>query len=287
MERCGKMVGSLLVVLTLTAGTQAIHSFGATSDDPYRAIVDRNVFDLRPMPTKNVDTAPPAPPPNVKLVGLLMVTGQPQAVISILDQSAPNKQPETYILAEEQRHASVEVKSINMDGKSARVDIGGNVVQLKLEEMKVPAGPAPGPATAGGPGQGRFVPGARAGGRGAFPVPAPAANPAAPSYQPNSDNSALPTRPVRTDTGDAAQPALTPEQSLIQMEQNRDMYQQNNDPRAALLPPNPLQAALQNQAAADNATGGQQEQPTTQQPQLPAYLNPRGRGTLAPPPLPP
>lgn len=290
MERGGKMIGTLLSVLALTVGAQAIRSFGASSDDPYRAIVDRNVFDLRPMPEKTTPAPPPTPPPNVKLVGLLMITGHPQAVLSIADPTAPSKPPATYILAEEERRASVEVKSINMDAQTARVDISGDVVQLKLEVMKAPpAGPAPaGPAMAGAPGQGRFMPGARAGGRGAFPVPVPggpAAQPA--SYQPSvsPDSSGLPTRPVRTDTGDAAQPALTPEQSLAQMEQMRNLYQQNNDIRAQLLPPNPY-APQQPQATPDTGPGPTQPNtpPTTPTgPQLPSWAGPKSHNM---PPMP-
>ena len=52
---------SLLAVPAFIVGTQAARSIGATSDDPYQAIMDRNVFDLRPMPIKEVDKGPPTP----------------------------------------------------------------------------------------------------------------------------------------------------------------------------------------------------------------------------------
>ncbi len=292
MERGGKLIVSLLSVLALTMGTPAIRSSAASSDEPYRAIVDRNVFDLRPMPVNTGPATPPTPPPNVKLAGLMEITGHPQAVLSVTDPTAPSKPPVSYVLAEGEGKANVEVKSINMNTKTARVQIAGDIVQLKLEEVKAAAGGAPGLAAA--PGQRQFPPGARGGGRGAFPmptpggpaVPAPGSNPASPSYQPgaSSDTSGLPARPVRTDSVDPAQQAMTPEQSLVQMEQNRETYAQNNDPRAALLPPNPLYNALQQQqqqaAAGGGSTGSQQN--TTQQQSPPAFGT-RRTGTMAAP----
>jgi hypothetical protein len=293
MERGGKVMVVLLSVLALTAGTQATRTSGASSSDgPYRAIMDRNVFDLRPMPAPASTLAQPTPPPNVKLVGVMMITGYPQAVLSIADPTAPTKPPVSYVLSEGQRQASVEVKSINMDAKTARVLIAGDVVQLKLEEVKAAAGPAPAaaPGMAGQPGQGRFVPGARGGGRGAFPVPAPGGPTAAgPGYNPSSsspsasyqpgvspDNSALPTRPVRTDATDPSQDAMTPEQSLAQVEQTRQFYQQNNDPRAQLLPPFPGATQTQQPSGGDTAPGGQQEQPG---PTTPQFTPPGSRAT--------
>lgn len=292
MERGGKMIVSLLSVLALSVG---IRSSAASNDDPYRAIMDRNVFDLRPMPVAPINTAPATPPPNVKLGGLMEITGHPQAVLVVTDPAAPSKPPVSYVLAEGERKSTVEVKSINMDNKTARVQIAGNEVQLKLEEVKATGGPAAGaPALAGAPGQRPFPPGAR--GRGAFPIPtpgnpaapAPGSNPASPSYQPGGaspDASGLPARPVRTDSVDAAQQAMTPEQSLVQMEQAREGYAQNNDPRAQLLPPNPLQAALQaqNQGGAETPSGGQQQQTGTQSPRP---LGMRTTGSMVLPPMP-
>jgi hypothetical protein len=299
MERGGKVMVVLLLVLALTAGTQATRTSGASSSDgPYRAIMDRNVFDLRPMPVKDNTAAAPTPPPNVKLVGLMMITGHPQAVLSIADPTAPTKPPVSYVLSEEQRQASVEVKSINMEAETARVQIAGDVVQLKLEkDVKAAAGPGPAaaPGMAGQPGQGRFVPGARGGGRGAFPVPAPG-GPAAPvpgynpsssspsaSYQPGvspTDNSTLPTRPVRTDATDPSQDAMTPEQSLAQVEQTRQAYQQNNDPRALLLPSYGPQQ--QQPGGGDTSTGGQPEQSGPTPPQFTPPFGSHATGSLMP-----
>jgi hypothetical protein len=289
MERGGKMIVSLLSVLALGVG---IRSSAASSDGPYRAIVDRNVFDLRPMPVAAINTAPATPPPNVKLGGLMEITGHPQAVLVVTDPTAPSKPPVSYVLGEGERKSTVEVKSINMDNKTARVVIAGNEVQLKLEEVKATGGPAPGgaPGLAGAPGPRQFPPGVRGAGRGAFPMPTPGspAMPASPSYQPTAapDASALPTRPVRTDATDAAaQPAMTPEQQFVQIEQNRDAYTQNNDPRAQILPPTPLTQALQASAAGGGQDTGASAPQAPAAPQRP--LGMRTTGSMVAPPLPP
>jgi hypothetical protein len=294
MKSGGKAIIWLVAgfALTLESTAQANNS-ASSSDGPYRAIVDRNIFDLRPIPPAPVTQGTVTPPPNVKLIGLMMINGHPQGVFSVQDPT-PGKQPVSYILSEDQRQATLEVKSINMDGKSARVQIGDDNVVLKLEDPKAPTGPAPAPAggLAAGLGQRAFGPGGRAAGRAAFPMPVPGQPAAAggvpsasysPGASPDAGNGALPTRPVRTDT--TADQAVTPEQSLVQMEQMRDQYQQNNDPRAMLLPPNPLQAALQAQqnGGANQQTGDGTTPTTTTTPQLPAWLQPKSHGL---PPMP-
>src|SRR5271166_4037380 len=100
MNRGATWLAGVIAYGALAAGAIALTMPGNldTSSTPYSAIVDRNVFDLRA--PKPVDTAPPAPvtpPPNVKLVGL-MDTGQPKAVLSVTDPSAPSKPPVNIVL---------------------------------------------------------------------------------------------------------------------------------------------------------------------------------------------
>jgi hypothetical protein len=291
--KCGRAtVFSFVAFLGLNPGMNAANSSGASGDGPYRAIVDRNIFDLRPPPVNSGPVTPAAPPPNVKLVGLMLISGHPQGVYSILDQSTPGKQPVSYILSENQRQASLEVKSIDMKGETSRVQIGDQLVDLKLEEPKAPMAPAAAPAGMTAGAQRPFVAGR--GGR-AFPMPTPgggyaAPAPAAPSYSPTPGAGAggLPTRPVRTDGGlTAEQQAMTPEQSLAQLEQSRQYYQQNNPALAQLLPPNPYQPQQPQTTQPEPETGSQStpsSPSTTQQ----APLGSRTTGTFRmPPPLPP
>src|SRR5580704_13735337 len=155
MKSGGKAIAWLLAgfVLTLESKAQANNS-GSSSDGAYRAIVDCNIFDLRPVPPAPVAPGPVTPPPNVKFVGVMRITDRVQGVFSVQDPT-PGKQPVSYILSQDQRQGTLEVKSIDMAGKSARVKIGDEVVLLKLEEPKAPTGPAAAPAAA--PGQRTFV----------------------------------------------------------------------------------------------------------------------------------
>jgi hypothetical protein len=290
----------MVVSLALTTGAQArTNNSSASSDGPYRAIVDRNVFDLRPQPVAPPVTAPATPPPNVKLIGVMLISGHPQGVFSVLD-AGPGKQPVSYILSADQRQGTLEVKSINMTAKppSSRVQIGEDIVELKLEDgPKGPAapGPAPGPGQPA-PGQRPFPAGGRAGGRPGFPMPAPGGsftppggyNPTpsasySPGVSPDGGTGVLPTRPVRTDTTDQ-NPPMTAEQQIVAIEQARDQYSQNNDPRLPILPPTQLTPALQAQFMSGagmptgNTGGGAPPMPGGGPPSLP--MGARATGSL-------
>jgi hypothetical protein len=275
MKSGGKLVVWLLAgfAMACEGATQANNSASST-DGPYRAIVDRNVFDLRAVPVAPVVADTAGPPPNVKFIGVMRITDRVQGVFSVQDPT-PGKQPVSYILAEDQRQGTLEVKSINLDGKSARVQIGESTVVLKLEDPKAPTGPAPAAAgaLAAGPGQRTFVPGGRPGGRGAFPLPAPG--------QP-APAGGLPTRPVRTDA--ASQQTVTPEQQVMNLEQTREQYLQSGDPRAAILPPSPISAAMQAGQSGGDPTGGASGTGASTTPtgnQLPVWLRPKATGSAA------
>jgi hypothetical protein len=207
MKSGGKAIVWLVAGFALTLeGTARANNSSSSSDGPYAAIVARNVFDLRPVPPPPPVTGPQTPPPNVKFIGVMRITGRAQGVFSVQDPT-PGKQPINYILSDDQRQGTLEVKSINMDGKTARVQIGDDSAVLKLEDPKAPTGPAPAAGLAAGPGQRAFGPGGRVPGRSAFPMPVPG-QPAptggaplasySPGASPDAGNGGLPTRPVRT-----------------------------------------------------------------------------------------
>ena len=146
MTSGGKTIVWLATGFALTLGSTALaNSSGSSSDGPYRAIVERNVFDLRPIPPQAVTPDVAAPPPNVKFVGVMRITDQVQGVFSVQDPT-PGKQPVSYILSQDQRQGTLEVKSISMTSKppTAHVQIGDEIVELKLDENpKAPGGPGP------------------------------------------------------------------------------------------------------------------------------------------------
>jgi hypothetical protein len=279
MKSGGKAIVWLVTGFTLTMANMAqANNSGSSSDGPYRAIVDRNVFDLRPVPPPAPVTGTPTPPPNVKLVGVMMITDHVQGVFSVQDPT-PGKQPVSYILSQDQRQGTLEVKSISIADKSARVKIGDEIVLLKLDDPKAPTGPAP--AAAGAPGQRAVGPGGRAAGRGAFPMPMPgqpAGGAASASYSPGVSPDAgaggLPTRPVRTD---ANVPLISPEQQQIDIEAQRDAAQKSGNPVAAILPPTQL-GNLMNQQQQQPAGSQEPASTTAQPPNIP--LGARTTGTM-------
>jgi hypothetical protein len=306
MKCGGKMMVGLAVGLAWTMSCSAVTGDStASGDGPYRAIVDRNVFDLKPIPPPAAPQAPSTPPPNVKLIGLMMISGHPQGVFQILD-SGPGKTPANFVLAEEQRQETLEVKSIDYAAKKATVQIGDDVSELKLEEPKAIAsvaagaglGRGPRPMMPGGRGamRGGFVPqgGFTPGGSPGFAPASGGYNPATPSasYNPgigpgvgsDAGGGTLPTRPVRTDTPDE-QP-LTAEQQILQIEAQREQYLNEGNPIAQILPPTPLTQALQKQreAAAAAAAGGDAgtTTPTPTLPPMPGFTQPVTHGNYQP-----
>jgi len=258
------------------------HAVSTGDDGAYRSITARNIFDLQDPPKPTPPAPPPKQLPNVKLVGLITITGHPQAVIWSQEPGVPPKQPVTTVLLAGQREGNIEVIEIDSSKKQARVQVDTDTLMLSLEDKPSPS--APGAAMpAGVPGQPPrpVLPGAGYPG-GATPVPgapnmirkqpvtgaynpAPSA-PGMPSgyggYNAASTMAAtdpastpgLPTRPVRTDdTTQSQQPQLTPEQQMILMEAQREAATKAGDPIAQILPPTPLGALMQQQAAADAA----------------------------------
>lgn len=186
--------------LVLASGVQASATGPAPADAmpaSYHAIVERNIFDLRPVP-QPVTVAQPVPEPTVTLIGLMKTSGQPQVVLSVL-QPGPGKQPEIMVFIEGQRRGNIEVKEIDLESKAARVVVDQNISLLKLEAAK--ANPAPTPVVAiTAVGQGGIQ-------RPGFVQPVLPTPPASPGI-PTASASVMPNRLVRT--GGSENPTLQP-----------------------------------------------------------------------------
>lgn len=254
------VLGLAGAALAFALGAVAYVAAAAGTDEgPYRAITERNIFDLQPIPPPAPPPPPAKPPgPNVKLVGIMTITGHPQAVVWMQPFGDPNAS--TKIYDEGERIGDIQVLSIDVASAEARIQVGDDATTYKVEE-KPGSGPPPA-AAARGPG-GLVIPRARAGGPGpsAFsPVQqpryngAPVANQAA--YNPSDayaaaanngavdplDPTTIPARPVRTDTSTTEQ--ITPEQQMINMEQQRDEAVRAGSPIANLIPPTKLGAMM-------------------------------------------
>src|SRR6516162_8606332 len=105
--------------LLLLAPAQAI------TDTPYQAIVDRNVFSLKPPPpppVNNPDANKPPPPP-ITLTGITTILGSKRAFMSV---NMPAKPPEpakvqSFMLSEGQRDGDIEV--LEIDEKAGMVKV--------------------------------------------------------------------------------------------------------------------------------------------------------------------
>lgn len=154
----------------------------AESANPYDAIVERNVFDLKDPPDTNAPPPTNEPPANVRLTGIMSIFGHTQALFMVQKSGQPGKgaEPEvSYILSEGQRQEGLEVVQIDSKAKKVKIKNDGIVSTLTFEVAK-----------AGGPGGPHhdMTPGQPHMGKPGF----------APNFNPNAGAGALPQRTLRT-----------------------------------------------------------------------------------------
>ena len=242
--------------------------------NPYKAIVDRNVFDLKA--PKIAETAPPpppaTPPPNVKLTGLTSIFGKPKALFMLTKAPGSGKGApapgsngeESVIMNVGERQGTLELLEIDMKEGTAKVKNDGTEVVLTLPNPSsggggAPGGPARGPGGApvfpgGGPGNGQppkmptFIPQPQIPGGlpGQIPAAASGVSPSGISGgatgfgngAAGSDLGSLLTRDMRTPQAQQ-QPAdtATIEEKMLMLEANRIQYANNPNHSLAPLPP--------------------------------------------------
>ena len=166
-----------------------------TEDNPYREIISRNVFSLKPPPPppNPEDTKPP--PVKITLSGITTVVGKkalmetpPPPVKPGAPAGTPPPTKQYYMLGEGQREGDIEVLAIDEKTGSVKVRNSGVEVTLTFEKdgVKLPS-TAPPAVAAGAPGfpaPGGVIP----------PPPGPGAiNPAFPGVKPT-----FPVRPMRS-----------------------------------------------------------------------------------------
>jgi hypothetical protein len=203
----------------LGAAMVAGFSFSALAEikeNPYQVIIDRNPFNLRPIPPPPAPpaetNAPAEPPPEIKLTGITTLLGTPKVFLQLEDKKT--KKPSFLTMAEGDSENGVTIVHIDPENLKVRVKNGDaeTTLDFKNNGVKPSAGAV---ATAGGvPPPGGVmplqvppivptVPGAQAAaantGRaivaGGTPSAAPGYNPAAA----NPYAGGVPPRPVRTD----------------------------------------------------------------------------------------
>ncbi len=139
------------------------------ADNPYAAIVSRNMFGLVPIPTNPpVDPTPAVPPPKITPNGIMTIFGKLQALFNVA-QPAKAGQPahdESYVLTEGEQQDDIEVTKIDEKAGVITFNNHGVVQELPLVSGVASSGAAPagGPA-GGGPGPGGVLPGLPGGNR--------------------------------------------------------------------------------------------------------------------------
>jgi hypothetical protein len=248
--------------LFLVAGAYAVPT--GTTANPYGHVVDRNSFGLKPLPPP-VGTATNAPPPSkIKLLGIANMFGTPKVILKNEDPPKPGQPPQNdpFVLSVGQAQQDIEVKAINEKAKTATIINHGVEMTLalsedigKLAEGPAPAAPSPaapaasfsGPRPSGGRGAPPGMPnpsppmGGARGGSTAVAVPAATPSPysgttASFGGSQSIPVQSIPARPVRL----AATSALTPEQTYLFIEAQREAARQAGDPMQSILPPTPM-----------------------------------------------
>lgn len=158
-------------------------------DNPYNAIVERNIFDLHDPPPPPAPKPTNEPPPNIHLTGITTILGKKQAYFMLQSRPLPGKPaaPDRYMtLVEGERREMLEVLEINPKMKTVKISNEGTVSTITFETNKIAFTGTPGAAAGGATHLGGFAPGA-----------------AQPNYYPNNPNgpTAIPPRPMRPTSG--------------------------------------------------------------------------------------
>jgi len=139
----------MLAGVLLGASTIVVTSLGA-AENPYSAIVERNVFNLHapPPPINPADLIKKTPAPKITLTGITTILGKKVAFLTT-PPAKPGAQPESFMLAEGQAQNEIEVKKIDEMAKIVEVSNHGEPETLDFETNGAkPSGlPGGGPQT--------------------------------------------------------------------------------------------------------------------------------------------
>lgn len=244
-----KFFGCYLLAALLTISLAASAQETASAENPYAALVNRNIFGLVPVPPPAPPEPPPIdPPPKITVNGFMRLFGNNfQVLFKTPGKVKPGQPPkeESYVMGEGERQDDIEVKKIDDKAGVVTFSNHGVIQELSLvvaQNTGAVAG-APAPGVAGGapipplaPGGGRFgrVPrqpggGVATGGVAAQPQPGSELGGGNPGGgNPNAVNAEN----------------LSPEAQVIMIEKNRlDTQAQVDAGTLPPLPPTPLTPA--------------------------------------------
>ncbi|HZL41688.1 MAG TPA: hypothetical protein VFD66_00240 [Verrucomicrobiae bacterium] len=136
------MVLSCFALLTGSLGLS-----GDVPGNPYQGIVDRNLFNLKPMPRIEDPVNPAGPPPKITLTGFTTILGDKRVLFKIqLPAKPPNPtKDQSFIMTEGQRDDDIEVLQIDEKAGVAKFNNHGTIQTLDLatDGTKPPNVPPP------------------------------------------------------------------------------------------------------------------------------------------------
>jgi hypothetical protein len=241
MKRLVKIAVFLASGLVLNAGARANDS--VLPNNPYAPIVVRNVFGLNPPPTNDVNATQTDPPPKITPNGIMSIFGQLQVLFKVANPAKPGQpaKEDSYILSEGQRQDDIEIVQIDEKNSVVTFNNHGTVQELPLAKANVAAinnTATPGPGRSPNQIPGRF------GGR---PVGGPGG--ARNRGAGNSTGGGSPLATAPTSAGFSGQPGqssqqsqgeVTPEEQAVLLEAQREVWKQQGNPAAVIIPPTML-----------------------------------------------
>jgi hypothetical protein len=231
------------------------------ANNPYQAIVERNIFSLKPIPPV-VPPEPPKPPaPTFVLNGITTLFGSKRVLLTATIPTRPGDKPTpplSLMLSEGERSGDIEIKEIDEKENIVKVEYQGAAMDPLTFAKNGAKLQNPPPQFGGVPGAPPINPGLTLN-----PAGGPSAGSAVATFGDNGIKS-LPTRTLRTSPGGvpggapgslpvggfgapipqraapAPQSNLSPEETTILMEVERQRLHNTGDPLARLMPPTEL-----------------------------------------------
>ncbi len=121
----------------------SLGAFADVKENPYQVIIDRNPFNLRPIPPPPtvvvVETnAPPLPPPEIKLTGISTLSGAPKVFLQVEDKQT-KKASFPPPLAVGDNHFEISIVSIDVENNTVRIRNGDAETTLDFDKNGVKA----------------------------------------------------------------------------------------------------------------------------------------------------
>jgi hypothetical protein len=142
------------MLLGLSLATLGSTARADLKSHPYQVIIERNPFNLRPIPPPVVaatteTNAPPVPPPEIKLTGITTLSGAPKVFLQVEDKQT-KKASFPPPLAAGDSHQDIQIVWIDVENNTVRIKNGDAESTLDFDKNGVKAAvaaattPAPG-----------------------------------------------------------------------------------------------------------------------------------------------